>query len=124
MKQFKILFTLAVFFISLGFSSCNTDDDDDHNVGTLTDPISSFSWTGNDKPAPVTEQFVNNSQNADQYEWNFGDNSMPSTVKNPSHTYHNNTNKPKSFYVTLKVTDSNTNKSNTRSRTIVIQPSN
>ncbi len=124
MKRFKTYFILSLLISVFILTSCNKDDGDEHNLSTLTDPIASFSWIGNDKPAPVTVQFSNTSQNSDQYEWKFGDNSMPSTVKNPSHTYNNTSNKPKNITVTLTATDSKTERSNTRSRVITIQPQN
>lgn len=37
-------------------------------------------------PAPVDIQFTNTSQNADRYEWSFGD-GQSSTEESPSHTY-------------------------------------
>lgn len=123
MKRFKGAFIAAIVFSFLISSSCGKDDEE-HNVLTLTDPISSFSWTGNDGPAPVTIVFQNHSQYADTYEWKFGDNSMPSTVKNPTHTYHNTSNKPKNFTVTLTVKDTKTDKENTRSKVLVVQPMN
>ncbi len=122
MKQFKDFFTINLLILFFVFTACNKDDGDDHNLGTLTDPVASFSWTGNDTPPPVIIQFINSSQYADTYEWNFGDNSMTSTVKNPTHTYHNTSNKPRNYTITLKSIDSKTDKENIRSRVLVVQP--
>ena len=102
-------------------SSCKEKDEpSDYYVNT---PIAGFSWTGNDGPAPVTVQFINISENADQFEWDFDDGSV-STQTDPQHTFYNSSSEPKNFNVILKATDSNTGLFQRRSRVIVIQPQN
>ncbi len=59
------------------------------NVTNPPVPISNFStqnnvWAG---CAPFTVDFVNLSQNATAYTWNFGDGSPTSVTTNPSHTF-------------------------------------
>jgi PKD repeat protein len=101
--------------------SCNKKDDPpDYYVDT---PIASFDWQGNDGPAPVSVQFINSSENADKYEWNFDDGGT-STAFEPVHTFNNNTSEPKNFNVVLKATDSYSGLFQRRSRVIVIQPHN
>lgn len=87
----------------------------------INKPLAGFSWTGNDKPAPVTIQFVNISENANQFEWDFGDGGY-STAFEPQHTYHNTGTEPKNLLVVLKATDSYTGLYQRISRVIVIQP--
>lgn len=41
--------------------------------------------------APMPANFLNNSQNADSYQWTFGDGSPPSTEVNPTHIFTNPT---------------------------------
>ncbi len=100
------------------YSCTQGEDVPDYYVNT---PIAGFSWTGNEGPAPVTVQFVNTSQNADQFEWNFDD-GQTSSQRDPVHTFNNNTSEPKNFNVVLKATDSNSGLFQRKSQVIVIQP--
>ena len=107
--------------IGIAFSSCTKKDDPpDYYVNT---PIAGFSWTGNEGPAPVTVQFNNTSENADKFEWDFGD-GQASTERDPSHTFNNSSNEPKNFNVILKATDTYSGLFQRKSRVIVIQPHN
>ena len=49
-------------------------------------PIASYTYTGSNKPAPAEVRFTNNSKNATNYVWEFGDGAT-STETNPKHTY-------------------------------------
>jgi len=123
MRRFpsKTLFlTVGVIsLLSVMMYSCTQGEDvPDYYVNT---PIAGFSWTGNEGPAPVTVQFVNTSQNADQFEWNFDD-GQTSSQRDPVHTFNNNTSEPKNFNVVLKATDSNSGLFQRKSQVIVIQP--
>jgi PKD repeat protein len=101
------------------FSFCTEKEDvPDYYVNT---PIAGFSWTGNEGSAPITVQFINLSENADQFEWNFDDGGT-STESDPQHTFYNSSSKPKNFNVVLKATDSYSGLFQRRSRVIVIQP--
>lgn len=113
-------FLKLVPFIFLLLACSKGKDQPDYYVDT---PIAGFSWTGNEGPAPVTVQFVNSSEYADIFEWNFDDGGT-STETNPQHTFYNNGTKPKNFNVVLKATDSGTGLYQRRSRVIVIQPAN
>jgi hypothetical protein len=107
---------IALFLV---IASCDKPKDNpDYYTNT---PIAGFDWTGNDGPAPVTVSFTNSSENADQFEWDFGD-GYNSTTHSPQHTFHNGGPEPKNFLVILKATDSSTGLFNRRSRVIVIQP--
>lgn len=116
-----ILSVLTVIIFPLLFQSCTEHEDiPDYYVDT---PIAGFSWTGNEGPAPVTVQFVNTSENADQFAWDFGD-GQTSTQHDPVHTFNNSSNEPKNFNVVLKATDTYSGLFQRRSRVIVIQPHN
>ena len=115
MKKQIFLFLLPLFI----FCSCTKEDEGDRmNVGTLTYPAASFTYSGNDKPAPVTVQFQNTSTYSDEFLWTFH-NGATSTEHSPSFTYPN-AGEDKSYLVTLKATDSQSGESNTRSKSILI----
>jgi len=50
-------------------------------------PVASFDASAPNGPAPVEIQFTNKSQNADRYEWIFGD-GQTSVEESPKHTYN------------------------------------
>lgn len=52
-------------------------------IEVLTTPTAAFTFTTNQ----ATATFTNTSGNADNYIWNFGDGTLPSTDPNPVHTY-------------------------------------
>jgi PKD repeat protein len=106
---------LALFFL-LCFCT-GKEDPPDYYVNT---PIAGFDWTGNEGPAPVTVQFINTSENSDQFEWDFGDGQI-SFEHSPQHTYNNFSAEPKNYLVVLKATDSGSGLFQRRSRVIVIQ---
>ncbi len=117
--------TLLFFILSIALTmaSCTKEDENDRqNVGTLTFPVASFYFSGNEGPAPVTVQFHNTSQYSDQWLWTFH-NGATSTEFEPTFTYSNNTGDDKTFLVTLKVTDSGSGETNTRSKAVLVHPS-
>lgn len=110
----------AIIVLITLFSSCSDKEDQpDQYINT---PIAGFTYQGNDGPAPVTIQFYNTSQNADLFEWTFGD-GYSSSERDPSHTYYNTTQEVKTYLVTLKATDSSTGLYQRKSKSIAIQPS-
>lgn len=121
MKYRNIIFIITIFFIG---ACAKVDDEAQKNVGDLTLPIASFYFTGNDGPAPVTVTFHNTSEYCDQYLWTFRHNGSTSTQFEPTFTYYNDTDEDKTFLVTLKVTDSGTGETNTRSKSVLVHPSN
>lgn len=75
-------------------------------------PVAGFTIENNTIPAPATIRFADNSQNADNYQWDFGnagsaDNA--SNLKNPVHTYV----REGKYKVTLTVKNSNTGQTDT-----------
>jgi PKD repeat protein len=117
-KKILILGVLA-FFVSMGCAK--VDEQDQKNVGTLTLPIASFYYTGHENPAPVTVTFHNTSQYSDQFLWTFH-NGATSTEHSPTFNYPN-VGEDKSYMVTLKVTDSGSGETDTRSKSILIKSS-
>lgn len=118
-------YSLYIFVLAFILVSCAKEDESNKtNVGSLTNPIASFSFSGNDGPAPVTVTFTNTSQYSDAYEWDFGDGSPTSNTHSPTHKYYNTSGEPKSFLVKLTATDTQSGLSNTRSKSIKIDPSN
>jgi hypothetical protein len=118
-RPLSLLLELALVWV-IFFSCTKKEDPPDYYVNT---PIAGFSWSGNEGPAPVTVQFINSSENADQFEWNFDD-GQSSSERDPQHTFYNSSNLPKNFNVVLKATDIYSGLYNRRSRVIVIQPQN
>jgi PKD repeat protein len=110
---------IVISLITAVFFSCSKKEDQpDYYVNT---PIAGFTYTGNDHAAPVTIQFYNTSQNADVFEWTFGD-GYTSSERDPSHTYYNTTLEVKTYLVVLKATDSSTGQYQRKSKSIAIQP--
>ena len=116
MKNNKLITGILVLCFMLGCAK--VDEQDRQNVGTLTLPVASFYFTGHESPAPVTVSFHNTSQYSDQYLWTFH-NGATSTEHSPSFNYPN-IGEDKSYLVTLKVTDSGTGKTDTRSKSVLI----
>ena len=84
----KYLPWMLVVFVLLAIG-CKKDDDD------KKEPKAAFTWQLTDVPGEV--DFTNTSQNAQTFEWNFGDGTA-STATSPMHLYEEND----SFIVTLK----------------------
>ena len=115
----KQLIPFLVISVIITFNSCSKDDNPpDQYINT---PIAGFTYQGNDGPAPVTIQFYNTSQNADVFEWSFGD-GYTSNERDPSHTYYNTTQETKTYLVTLKATDTSSGLFQRKSKSIAIQP--
>lgn len=122
----------AQFIASIGlllmlvFISCTNKDKNIEIDSGYKYPVAAFSYTGNNGPAPVSIQFTNYSETiiADSctYAWTFGKNGPTSNQKNPLQLFYNNTSKPMSVEVSLKVLDLVSNLSQTRSIVIEIQP--
>lgn len=69
-------------------------------VASCGKPIADFSFSDENYVAPVSVKFQNNSQNAAQYEWDFGDGSPFASSSTPKHVYSSSGN----FIVKLKAT--------------------
>lgn len=81
-KLFKTLKQIAVLILAIAFIGCEDDD------VVLPKVVAGFTYTINNDTGTVT--FINISENANTYEWDFGDNSS-STLNNPVKTYENGT---------------------------------
>jgi PKD repeat protein len=77
-KSIKIL---SIFFTLISFIACDNSDDDAINQNGL---VAKYTFVKESMPGKVT--FINTSENADSFEWDFGDNTT-STIKNPVKTY-------------------------------------
>jgi PKD repeat protein len=84
----KFLPWVLVVFVVLAIG-CKKDDDDNK------EPKAAFTWQLTDSAGQVI--FTNTSENAQTFEWNFGDGTA-STATSPMHLYEEND----SFIVTLK----------------------
>ena len=112
-----ILLLISSFVMMIG--SCKKSAEKTDYYTDL--PIAGFTWTGNDGAAPVTVSFVNTSENADSYEWNFGD-GYSSIQRDPQHVYHNTGTDSVLYLVVLKATESTSGFFDRKSKTIVIKP--
>ena len=118
----RYLWLILIAGIILITGCTEKDENYLHNVSTLTFPVASFYFTGNEGPAPANVTFHNTSEYCDKYEWTFH-NGVKSTEFEPTYTYYNNTGNDKTFLVILKVTDSGSGETNTRSKSVLIHPS-
>jgi len=118
-RYFGLLFILTILMMT----ACTKADEGYHdNVASLTFPIASFYVSGNEGPAPVEVTFHNSSEYSDKWEWSFH-NGATSNEFEPTRIYHNNTGNDVTYLVILKVTDTGSGETNTRSKSIVIHPS-
>ena len=78
-------------------------------------PISQFIVDQEEPEAPTTINFVNQSEKADSFQWNFGDGTISSDL-NPSHRYL------KSGRYTVVLSASNGKKARTSEQSVVIEP--
>ena len=108
----------GIFILFILVSCAKVDEADQKNVGTLTMPVASFYFSGMDGPAPVKVTFHNTSQYCDQYLWTFH-NGATNSEHSPTFSYPK-LDEDKSYLVTLKVTDSGTGETDTRSKSVLI----
>ena len=81
MKTTKILFSFLL--IALAFTSCSEDDE---AIGPVAEPVADFSFeTASSNPQLVS--FINKSEDANEFIWDFGDGSEVATQKHPTHMY-------------------------------------
>jgi len=78
----KTIKFFSLLTVLISFVSCDFNDDD--NVITIGELDAKYTYIKESTPGKVT--FINTSQNAETYEWNFGDGTN-STVKDPVKTY-------------------------------------
>ena len=77
-KSIKIL---SLFFTIISFIACDNSDDDVVNQNAL---VAKYTYVKESSPGKVS--FINTSENADSFEWDFGDNTI-STIQNPVKTF-------------------------------------
>ncbi len=81
MKNIKALFSILIF--SLVFTSCSEDDE---VFEPVAEPVAAFTHeSAGDNPQLVS--FINNSEDAEEFIWDFGDESGIATQKHPTHRY-------------------------------------
>jgi len=122
MKARLSYFIIILFFVA---TACNDENEDPIDPGYAY-PVASFTYSGNEGPAPVDVQFYNHSEtiltDSCRYEWTFGENGPQSSLKEPMHTFENATISPKSFMVTLRVYDLVSGLSQAKSQVLVVDP--
>lgn len=104
----------------LKFGGCNHDGIGqtlEFTVSGAAAPQSQFSADPEQGCAPLEVAFLNQSVNADQYLWDFGDGTT-STGENPVHTFL----ETGSYSITLTATNSSTGQSDSFSSTLVVFP--
>jgi PKD repeat protein len=77
-KSIKIV---SLFFTLISFIACDNSDDDVINQNEL---VAKYTFVKESMPGKVT--FINTSENANSFEWDFGDNTT-STINNPVKIY-------------------------------------
>ncbi|MGB1248970.1 MAG: PKD domain-containing protein, partial [Chitinophagales bacterium] len=79
------------FPISLSVVTENgCEDDTTTNVSVQGTPNVDFSFSPNYGTAPIDIQFINETDDATSFEWEFGDENGSSTEENPLYTYNDN----------------------------------
>ncbi len=114
----KGLVLLLTFQMVLASCSKRNDPGPDPNIFT---PIASFDYSLTPLNNVVRASFINTSQNADTYLWDFGDGTT-STAKNPVKDYPRPISKPRLYNVTLTAYDTVNKTINRKSKTLQIDP--
>ena len=111
-NYFSLIIALLMTLL-LTITSCS---DEDNPVAPVPEPIAYFSFSGSTvTPAQIT--FINQSQNADRYYWDFGD-GRTSIQTNPMITFQT----AGTYTITLIATNSTTSKADTATRSLTITP--
>jgi len=115
-KELRFAVSLVVIFTL----SCEKDKPVNPYPNVFS-PIASFDYTMNVLENVVRVSFINTSQNADAYLWNFGDGTT-STLVNPVKDYPRPVAKPKSYNVVLTAFDTVNDTYNRTSTTLLFEP--
>lgn len=107
----KSLKIISLFLLLLSFFACDTSSEDQTMVSTET--LAKYTYVRENSPGKIT--FINTSQNANSYTWDFGDGTT-STIKNPVKTFTSTGD----YEVTLTATFSKTGISKTFKSTISV----
>jgi gliding motility-associated-like protein len=113
------IYTPGKYYVSLTITTnggCTATDMDSVEVGT-TQPIPAFSASPTTVCRSSAVQFTDNSTNANQWYWQFGDGGT-SKLKDPSHVY----NKSGTFTVELTVYDNGCDDTLTKVSYIIVNP--
>jgi len=113
----QLLFISALVLFSV---ACKKDTNPDPDPNLFT-PIASFDFTTTTTGNVIRVSFLNYSENADTYLWEFGDGNT-STVKNPVRDYPRPVTGPKQYNVVLTAYDTVNNTLNRKSKTLVLNP--
>jgi hypothetical protein len=112
--HYSVKFILpAIAALVFLFAGCSKDDSP---ASVNTDPVADFSWTGA-TATPALLTFVNQSSNADRFQWDFG-NGRTSALEAPRADFSDSG----SFTITLIATASATSKADTISKILTITP--
>lgn len=106
----KTIKFLICTLVSVGFASCDTAEMDE---AVKKDLKAEYTYVKESAPGTVT--FINTSEAADAYSWNFGDGTS-STIKNPVKKFL----ETGDYTVTLTATNSKTNETSTFSSTVSV----
>lgn len=89
MKQKNLLLLLSILSILILINGCEEDTPtkDDNNTNTDKEVIADFDYLADVYEAPCEVTFTNKSQNANNYDWDFGDGTTKSTEISPIHTF-------------------------------------
>lgn len=120
-KLFMSSTTCVVFFLMIVVTaSCSKKNDPNPDPNIFT-PIASFDYTLTPSGNAVRATFINTSQNADTYLWDFGDGTS-STQVNPVKDYPKPVSKPRLYSVVLTAYDTVNKTLNRKSKSIQIDP--
>ncbi|UPQ78045.1 carbohydrate binding domain-containing protein [Flavobacterium azooxidireducens] len=106
-KSIKIV---SILFVFISFFACDSDDD------SVQNDVLSARYTYIREAAQGVITFINTSENADSYEWNFGDGTS-SIAKNPEKTFT----ETGEYTVTLTAKNNSTGATNSFSSTVSIE---
>lgn len=118
LSHFRALLIFASLLLLMVACSKKNDPTPDPNIFT---PIASFDYTLTPMGNIVRATFINTSQNADTYRWDFGDGTY-STQVNPVKDYPRPTSKPRLYNVVLTAYDTINKTFNRKSKTLQIDP--
>lgn len=118
MKMKKLLY-LFIYLIFLIYAGCGENENPFSPLAPQNPaPVASFSISGS-TVTPATLTLNNTSQNADSYQWNFGD-GRSSNIHSPTVTYTTRG----QYTITLTATQTSTGRTSTTSQTVSITPGN
>lgn len=106
-KSIKIV---SLLFVLASFIACDISNEDGATIG---ETVAKYTYVREEAPGKI--EFINTSENADNFTWDFGDGTS-SVAKNPVKTFSSTGN----YEVTLTVGNSKTGETSTFSSTIYV----